>query len=599
MDRHELREQRMYSRRERSPSRRRRASERGRSPTRSPRRAAYRADWVTPTGRHHDDDGPDPRVRSEPWRRPARSDPWNLPEGQHGGRARQYDGDIDMQSLDSASEADEEEYHEEASEAERELRRGAEENEYATGAQGGMQHGEIGEDGESLTARGGENPKSQDGEDSPTARGGGRQGDAEKDDEEPSRRGGTRKHEAEGKAEEHSPVRRRENDAPQGSAKGAECRSKANREGEGGRNAHVGVFRSPEPGLRYERRRRMAAGEGQGAECEDREEEEDYEDRRQRSPRGRERRQDAERRDKERSQRSPNGSRTEERGWRQGEPERRHQERAPAWKSERRDSAERRKEDHKDERRRSPSPTGPRRPRPYGEGFGGARAAREGLERVLYGTSMGSREEKGRQRGAVKSARGESGSWDTGRWAATAQPRVEVPVRFTGNEGTGPSLKNYFMQISNVKYRCNWSGMDPIEFFLSLPNTLGGEAETLYHMKIGEWLRRAEEDGEDPTVLFLDRLRKQFPGHTAQRIREFQEFRRRDEESLLTYYGQLMNLAEDVVCTDSSMIISKFLNGLDKGLAGGLRMRVYELGAEATPKEVFELAERVELAQRK
>ncbi|CAI7786097.1 unnamed protein product [Closterium sp. NIES-54] len=146
------------------------------------------------------------------------------------------------------------------------------------------------------------------------------------------------------------------------------------------------------------------------------------------------------------------------------------------------------------------------------------------------------------------------------------------------------------MQISNVKYRCDRSGMDPIEFFLSLPNTLGGEAETLYRMKIGEWLRRAEEDGEDPTVLFLDRLRKQFPGHTAQRIREFQEFRRRDEESLLTYYGRLMNLAEDVVCTDSSMIISKFLNGLDKGLAGGLRMRVYELGAEATPEEVFELA---------
>ncbi|CAI7904424.1 unnamed protein product [Closterium sp. NIES-53] len=60
-----------------------------------------------------------------------------------------------------------------------------------------------------------------------------------------------------------------------------------------------------------------------------------------------------------------------------------------------------------------------------------------------------------------------------------------------------------------------------------------------------------------------------------------------------------MNLAEDVVCTDTSMLISKFLAGLDDGLAGGLRMRVYELGAEATLEEAFELAEKVELAQRR
>ncbi|CAI7795418.1 unnamed protein product [Closterium sp. NIES-53] len=118
-------------------------------------------------------------------------------------------------------------------------------------------------------------------------------------------------------------------------------------------------------------------------------------------------------------------------------------------------------------------------------------------------------------------------------------------------------------------------------------------------MKMPEYLRRAEEDGEDPTTLFLERLRKQFPGHTAQRIREFQEFRRGNTESLLTYYGRLMNLAEDVVCTDGSMLISKFMGGLDEGLSGGLRMRVYELGADATLEEVFELAEKVESAQRR
>ncbi|CAI7882203.1 unnamed protein product, partial [Closterium sp. NIES-54] len=75
--------------------------------------------------------------------------------------------------------------------------------------------------------------------------------------------------------------------------------------------------------------------------------------------------------------------------------------------------------------------------------------------------------------------------------------------------------------------------------------------------------------------------------------------RRGNTESLLTYYGRLMNLAEDVVCTDGSMLISKFMGGLDEGLSGGLRMRVYELGADATLEEVFELAEKVESAQRR
>ncbi|CAI7932902.1 unnamed protein product [Closterium sp. NIES-54] len=36
-----------------------------------------------------------------------------------------------------------------------------------------------------------------------------------------------------------------------------------------------------------------------------------------------------------------------------------------------------------------------------------------------------------------------------------------------------------------------------------------------------------------------------------------------DEESLLTYYGRLMNLAEDVVCMDSSMIITETIDEPD------------------------------------
>ncbi|CAI7899586.1 unnamed protein product [Closterium sp. NIES-54] len=37
-------------------------------------------------------------------------------------------------------------------------------------------------------------------------------------------------------------------------------------------------------------------------------------------------------------------------------------------------------------------------------------------------------------------------------------------------------------------------------------------------------------------------------------------------ESLLTYYNRLINVAEDVRCTDNSLLISKFLGGLDEAL---------------------------------
>ncbi|CAI7879991.1 unnamed protein product [Closterium sp. NIES-53] len=110
--------------------------------------------------------------------------------------------------------------------------------------------------------------------------------------------------------------------------------------------------------------------------------------------------------------------------------------------------------------------------------------------------------------------------------------------------------------------------MDPVDFFLSLPNTLDGEAETLYRMRMEELLWRAGRYGEDPTDAFLERLQWQFPGHTAERIREFQEFSRGRAESLLTYYNRLINVAEDVRCMDNILLISKFLGGLDEALGG-------------------------------
>ncbi|CAI7834033.1 unnamed protein product, partial [Closterium sp. NIES-53] len=85
------------------------------------------------------------------------------------------------------------------------------------------------------------------------------------------------------------------------------------------------------------------------------------------------------------------------------------------------------------------------------------------------------------------------------------------------------------------------------------------------------------------------------------------EFRRGRSESLLTYYNRLINLAEDVTCGDMGLLVSKFLDGLDNTMGNGLdntmgnrlRMKVYEMGADTTLDEVFELAEKMELAQRK
>ncbi|CAI7845143.1 unnamed protein product [Closterium sp. NIES-54] len=227
--------------------------------------------------------------------------------------------------------------------------------------------------------------------------------------------------------------------------------------------------------------------------------------------------------------------------------------------------------------------------------------SRQEGESLVYGAERAWEASEGMQRARERGAEssrpgGASESWGEGRGGAARAPQVEVPARFSGDQRARPTLKNYLMQVGNVRYRCDGHNVDPVDFFLSLPNTLEGEAETLYRMRMEELLWRAGKYGEDPTEAFLERLQRQFPGHTADRIREFQEFRRGRAESLLTYNNRLINVAEDVKCADNSLLISKFLGGLDEALGGG---GVYELGAEAALEEVFELAEKVELAQRK
>ncbi|CAI7833826.1 unnamed protein product [Closterium sp. NIES-53] len=122
-----------------------------------------------------------------------------------------------------------------------------------------------------------------------------------------------------------------------------------------------------------------------------------------------------------------------------------------------------------------------------------ARESREGMQRARVRGA-----ERGRPGGA-------SESWGEGRVGAASTPRVEVPSRFSGDQRAGPALKNYLMQVGNVRYRCDLHNMDPVDFFFSLPNALEGEAETLYRMRMEELLWRAGSYGEDPTEAFLER----------------------------------------------------------------------------------------------
>ncbi|CAI5536427.1 unnamed protein product [Closterium sp. Naga37s-1] len=182
--------QQMFSRRERSPSRGRRSQERRRSPTRSPRRAAYRADPATPVGVRAGGRGADLYIRSEPRRQPAASDPWDLARGQHG-----VDDDVDMDT--PSVEGEEEELDGDDSPAARGggRRAGADGDDSPAARGGGRRAGADGDD--SPAARGGGRRAGADGDDSPVARGGGRRAGADGDDS-PAARGGGRRAGADG-----------------------------------------------------------------------------------------------------------------------------------------------------------------------------------------------------------------------------------------------------------------------------------------------------------------------------------------------------------------------------------------------------------------
>ncbi|CAI5949133.1 unnamed protein product [Closterium sp. NIES-64] len=423
MDCHDQHVQRTYSRRERSPSRRRRSRERGRSPTRSPRRAAYRADPVTPTDVRREESGEDLRVRSEPWRRPTISNPWNLAEGQRGTGGRRDNADDDGLPTARGDGRRENADDDGSPTARGGGRRENADDDGSPTARGGGRRENADDDGSptvrgggrrenadddgSPTARGGERRENADDDGSPTARAGGRRENAD-DDGSPTARGGGRRENADddgsptarggGRCEnaddDGSPTARaggrRENADDDGSptARGGGRRdaadeeefpttrgggkrdiandeqafpvaregggqrykrrdererarhgkvrgedeehgneeySPAGRQGEGKR-ASAGVYRSPKPRPGYDRRRRMAMGEGRWAEREQREERLDHEERRQQSPPEWER--VCNREGRERGRRSLHGSRAEGGGKVQETERRRPEERS-------------------------------------------------------------------------------------------------------------------------------------------------------------------------------------------------------------------------------------------------------------------------------
>ncbi|CAI5513834.1 unnamed protein product [Closterium sp. Naga37s-1] len=146
---------------------------------RLPRWAAYRADPVTPTGVRREESGEDLRVRSEPWRRPAISNPWNLAGGQRGMDGRRDNADDDGSPTARGGG-----------------RRDAADEDRSPTARGGGRR-DAADDDESPTARGGGRRDAADKDRSPTARGGGRRDNAD-DDASPNARGGGRRDAADG-----------------------------------------------------------------------------------------------------------------------------------------------------------------------------------------------------------------------------------------------------------------------------------------------------------------------------------------------------------------------------------------------------------------
>ncbi|CAI5532461.1 unnamed protein product [Closterium sp. Naga37s-1] len=142
----------------------------------------------------------DLHVRSEPWRRPATSNPWNLAEGRRGVDERRRDDDVEM---DAASERGDEEDGEEPQLTRGIGRHGVAEDDGSPTARGEGRR-DVANDEEFPTARGGGRRDVADDEEFPTARGGGRR-DVADDEEFPTARGGGRRDVAD---DEESPTAR-------------------------------------------------------------------------------------------------------------------------------------------------------------------------------------------------------------------------------------------------------------------------------------------------------------------------------------------------------------------------------------------------------
>ncbi|CAI7818818.1 unnamed protein product [Closterium sp. NIES-54] len=206
-------------------------------------------------------------------------------------------------------------------------------------------------------------------------------------------------------------------------------------------------------------------------------------------------------------------------------------------------------------------------------------------------------------RGGRPAGSGERGatSWGTGRSMNAAPPKIEVPDRFSGTPGEEPTLKNYLMMIDDIRYFWDREGLDPIEFFRGLGRTLKGEALTHYRVE-RQGLLMQNKRGDFPAAMitdrFLESLQEQFPGHSADRMAEFQNFIRAIPESLLAYYNRLLELAEDMGCMEERILVTKFVNGLDKDLISDMRSRLYSLGVRATLRQVYQVAKEVEEGKR-
>jgi len=222
------------------------------------------------------------------------------------------------------------------------------------------------------------------------------------------------------------------------------------------------------------------------------------------------------------------------------------------------------------------------------------------------GAEEGSYHGAGRQHGTRE--------WDGHReWQRIPfDAKVQVPHPFTGEPGKGPTLDGYLADVGAEAYKWEENGLCMRAFFGLRPPTLEGEAKMFYIRQRKAVLAEPERDAEgrvcrdeegrpillkDPCHFWARMLYRRFRGPTADKVKEYQHFERRQDESALSLHDRLSGLADDLDVTNERELVLKYLDAVKGGAGDLLRNHVIvEMGEHATLQAVADRFDEIEQA---